>query len=818
MNKLLKKLLATISFILIVFGSIAAPVDTTEAKRLAINFIENNLGNDIDPDNLQQIHFQNQRSQGQPAFYIYNFDHGFVIISGNDATIPVLGYSTEQRFEGRNIPDGLQALLEQYQSEIESITENTSSDSTIERQWQNLRNRTGNTRQNRSVNHFIESSWGQDPLYNQLCPTDPNASSGHAVAGCIAVAMAQVMRYWQYPTNGFGSNGYTSGNYGYQFADFSNSSYLYSLMPNEINAQSPENQKNAVATLIYHCGVAVNMSYGTTASSAYALGNAPSCVYAMAHYFGYGDAIGIRRNAFPTDAAWIDTLERQLNHGYPIILTGSGSTGSHTFVCDGYNNSDQFHINWGWKGLYNGYFTITSLTPGTYDYSSNQNAIINLHPTPTANIVVTPNALTFSPLHTIDSVQVEGVLLHQNISVSGGFPFVVSLDKSNWTTNCTLDSTGGKFYVQYFATNNEIDSTNLLISSNNVPSKFVKVKGYGILDTIFASAVGGAVIEPEGTILVPRHQSQSFHISAIDDQHVFNFLTVDDDIISEETDSYTFNDIIGTHSITAVYRQLVPHIVYEADTLHCEAKINQTSWQVTHLQRVDFTEPIVADVWMPYSISLDNENWSYQIVLRDEFNTVYLRYQPESANNLNGILLIRTAVTAIRDSVPILGKLSPYNIYLYSNNGGQYEADTNTIKAAYDTSITVRFTAYSTHRIAQVIVDDEDFGPLDSVVLSNIQEDHFIYVLYQDRSVDVQNFDIEDISIYPNPASDYLKISLGDQIQNVELQIFDLNGKMLKRETIAGETVIDLQGFAEGTYFFVFQSEGWSGIKKVVRN
>lgn len=814
----LKNLISNIFCLLVISSSIAAPIDSSEAKQLAISFIENQLGSSADNVNLLQTHFQNTRNQRQSAFFICNFDHGFVIISGNNATIPILAYSTENSFDGTDMPEGLQVLLQSYQSQIESI-DDSNIDLNIARQWQDLRDGASRTRQAAAVNPLLQTTWGQTPVYNMLCPADAGASSGHAVAGCIAVAMAQVMRFWQSPFNGFGDNGYSCGNYGYQYADFENTSYLYPQMPNEINANSPEDQKNAVARLIYHCGVAVNMVYGPTTSSAYALGNAPSAVHALNHYFGYGDAMGIRRNTFPNDNAWIDTLERQLDHGFPIILTGySPENAGHTFVCDGYNASHQFHINWGWRGAYNAYYTITSLTPGEYNYSLNQNAIINLYPTQTASIMVSPNSLTFTPSNDVDSVQVEGVLLHNDINVAGAHPFLVSLDKNSWDSHCVLDSTGGKFYVKYLTSTNMADSASITISSNNVSTKHVKVKGYSAIDTIFASAIGGAIIEPEGTILVPRNSNKTFYFHAADTNHVFNFLNVDENIFTEETNSYTFSNIQGNHSITAVFRELIPTIISDNDTMNFEVRLGQYSHrQAIHIAKKDFSEPISLEVSAPYSISTNGNDWGEQCEIDEIYNTVYVRFHPENIGDDHGYMIMRTEQTQLCDSVTLLGKLSPYNIYLYSNNGGSFERDENLLQVTYDTTVTVRFSAHSNYRIAQVIVDEADCGAIDSVVFSNVAEDHFIYVMYQDRSVDIQNIDLEDIAIYPNPTSDYLKINFGEETQNIDLQIFDLNGRILMHEQIPSETTIDMQGFAEGTYIFVFKLGGWSTIRKVVK-
>jgi len=223
------------------------------------------------------------------------------------------------------------------------------------------------------VTPLLTCTWDQGAYYNALCPADGAGPAGHVVTGCVATAMAQTMFYYRFPTTGLHSNTYNAGStYGYLTANPGTTTYDWNAMQDNLNASN-----TAVATLIYHCGVTVNMNYGPAGSSA----NMSDAAYAMKYYFKYGTITEHLRFGY-SDANWIAMLKTELNAKRPVMYSGddTGGGGGHAFVCDGFDVSNNFHFNWGWSGYYNGYFAMSDLNAGGYHFNDNQAAYVNIYP------------------------------------------------------------------------------------------------------------------------------------------------------------------------------------------------------------------------------------------------------------------------------------------------------------------------------------------------------------------------------------------------------------------------------------------------------
>jgi hypothetical protein len=333
-----------------------------------------------------------------PLFYIYNMNEneGFVIVTADDRITPILGYSISGRYEGQNLPPAFKKLLEEYKKEIQFIlVNNLTSDEEIKSQWQKLKSGESlNPQKNiSSVSPLLTTTWNQSPYYNDLCPYDYSYND-LTLTGCVATAMAQIMKYWNHPTQGTGFHSYES-DYGTLTANFAATTYNWAAMPNNVTSTN-----NAVATLMYHCGVSVDMNYGVSGSSAMT----SDVVNALTSYFQYStDAQYVQKSDY-SNSDWIQLLKSELDASRPMQYRGSGNGSGHSFVCDGYNNSDLFHFNWGWGGSSNGYFTLSNLNPGTYNFTSLQAAIIGIQPASGvgvsnidlySSITITPNPINF---------------------------------------------------------------------------------------------------------------------------------------------------------------------------------------------------------------------------------------------------------------------------------------------------------------------------------------------------------------------------------------------------------------------------------------
>ena len=362
----MKKITTLFAMLICAITMMASPVEPEQARIVALNFMmQKSPAVTRSTDCTLAYTWSNDRST--TLFYVYNVGGGFVIVAADDAVTPVLGYSTTGSFDPQNIPVNCASWLQGYADEIAYVKEhNLSAPDKIQQRWTELVEgrepvRSGSTR---SIAPLLTTTWNQSPYYNELCPGE---GDDQAVTGCVATAMAQIIKYYEYPAHGLGTHGYTDSYYGDLFVDYENTTYRYDLMPNELDWDTPDEQVNAVATLIRDCGVAVNMAYSSYESSAYDL----AARAAFVTQFGYEAHIANKDE----DSVWIVMLKEELDQARPIFYSGKGrfwgSNGGHAFICDGYDANDFFHFNFGWSGSYNGFFQIGAITTDDYTPGSN---------------------------------------------------------------------------------------------------------------------------------------------------------------------------------------------------------------------------------------------------------------------------------------------------------------------------------------------------------------------------------------------------------------------------------------------------------------
>ncbi|MFB6316930.1 thiol protease/hemagglutinin PrtT [Saccharicrinis sp. FJH54] len=317
-----------------------------------------------------------------PPFYTYDINDGsgFIIISGSNSTKPVLGYSFNSKIDPEHIPDAMIELLEQYKEEIDFASKHNAV-ADIKNEWDRLLNSSVNTKSGvvyPDVVPMIDTKWSQSPYYNNLCPE--NELGQRAVTGCVATAMAQIMKFHNYPEHGQSFYDYIANNFGQQSVIFANQTYEWSEMPQNLNATSSASEVEAVAKLMYDCGVSVSMNYGITASGS----TMNRLANALRNYFGYEQDLRIMHMHNFTYQDWVDSVCNELNNDRPLLYAGFGSSSGHAFIIDGYSNNDgdKFHINWGWGGLNDGYFELTALNPGAYPAGFNyyQHAVFGVQP------------------------------------------------------------------------------------------------------------------------------------------------------------------------------------------------------------------------------------------------------------------------------------------------------------------------------------------------------------------------------------------------------------------------------------------------------
>src|SRR5690606_31566810 len=212
-----------------------------------------------------------------------------------------------------------------------------------------------------TVSPLIKVTWNQNSTWNRFCPADSEGPGGRVYVGCVAVSMAQAMSVFGFPVTGTGVSQYYHSKYGTISQEFSTATYKW----DEMSSTLPDDNNSL---LLYHCAVAVNMDFSPDGSGT--LTSAAASTALKQYYFYSQRMTFIKREFFSTDR-WKRMIDSSLAAGCPVIYSGFPATGSvgHAFNIDGVHNSNYYHLNWGWSGVNNGYFTIDNLKPGGSDFT-----------------------------------------------------------------------------------------------------------------------------------------------------------------------------------------------------------------------------------------------------------------------------------------------------------------------------------------------------------------------------------------------------------------------------------------------------------------
>lgn len=311
------------------------------------------------------------------AYYVFNNDAGgFVIIAGDDAVTPVLGYTSTGSFDAENLPDGLKDLLKSYERQIAALGDNYVANQTA--------TRTGFT----GENLLNTAKWNQNAPFNKYTPNN-------YVTGCVATAGAIVMKHYGYPAKGTGSHSYT-WNGKTLTANFEHD-YDWASMPAKYDGTN-DAAFDGVARLMADLGVAVEMQYAKNGSGAY-IGD---MISALQTYFGYSKLTYLASIDDVGAEAWNAKLRGEIDGNRPILYSASdASAGGHSFIIDGYKD-ESFSVNWGWGGYCNGFYQIGALNPESTgrptgdQYNIGQSAVIGLQPSDGTEKVSTMGFLKFA--------------------------------------------------------------------------------------------------------------------------------------------------------------------------------------------------------------------------------------------------------------------------------------------------------------------------------------------------------------------------------------------------------------------------------------
>ncbi len=354
-------------------------ISENEAQETAALFLSKNSSAPMHKSALTCAH--TEMAGQEAAFYVFNGDNAYVIVAAERQVVPVLAYSTNGIFNKDEVVPAMKMWMDSYRRQIAALR---TAGLPTDRVW--VKNEPGGRME--SVEPLLESRWNQGMPYNYFCPKDDKGQNERCVTGCVATAMAQLMYYFRWPETGIGSYSYEHETYGQIAADFGNTRYAYAKMcdkPSKINA--------AASLLTHHCGVAVDMVYGPTASGMYN----HKAAYALRTFFKYNpetryifrDSNGMAHDSLhptPYPLDWDSVIIAHLQKGIPLYYAGWSLpwTDGHGFVCDGYqkdsNGNCYYHFNFGWGGSADGYYYTGSLSPMGYNFNVAQELVINAYP------------------------------------------------------------------------------------------------------------------------------------------------------------------------------------------------------------------------------------------------------------------------------------------------------------------------------------------------------------------------------------------------------------------------------------------------------
>ena len=307
--------------------------------------------------------FNQTEEKNKPAFYIINNgENGFVIVSADDNTKSILGYSDKGSFDVNNIPENVKFWLNHYAHEISDIAKNGISEPLY-----------ATTTYTPVAPLLGNIEHDQDTPYNNECPL--RSGNQRTVTGCVATAAAQIMTKWKYPAKGKGTVTYTAQKLNRSLsANLNQSTYDWSNILNKYTSGYSGTQANAVALLLRDVGYAAHMDYNTVAYGGSGTSDQEMAA-ALVNNFSYDKSLSrICFNQSSNYEKWnwqsedevLEELHKDLREGRPIFASGvSPSGGGHAFVCEGIQSDGKLHINWGWNGSYNGYYELTGFEPGT---------------------------------------------------------------------------------------------------------------------------------------------------------------------------------------------------------------------------------------------------------------------------------------------------------------------------------------------------------------------------------------------------------------------------------------------------------------------
>lgn len=361
MKRIIIILLSLTSFVLLLHAN---KVDPVTAQKVAGNFFRNNSSGKFRSANVfsdlklvtGRVKSTTRSGSIDNTSGVYIFKNqtgnGFVITSSDSSMPPILGYSYENNIDPNNLPPQLMDMINRWSNDSIKTVVSAKNGIKNRSEWDNLlsdKQQPFISTRSTTIEPLVKTKWGQGLYYNDLCPTQ---SGTKTYAGCVAIAVAQIMKYWNFPNYGSGQLDYDNYNFDANIqANFGQTKYNWANMPE--NLVSPNSD---VATLCYHAGAAVLTSYGSHESIA----SSGMISIALTNYFNYNNIKELNSylgNILPI-SDYQNIIQSELVNGRPVILTGNNKSNiGHAYICDGIKDN-LYHLNFGWDGYADGYYNL----------------------------------------------------------------------------------------------------------------------------------------------------------------------------------------------------------------------------------------------------------------------------------------------------------------------------------------------------------------------------------------------------------------------------------------------------------------------------
>ncbi len=353
----------------------ANPVSPDKARQSALAFLSTGKMKKAKGHVDLRLSYTINNHSGQPLIYGFNRggDNGFVIVSADDVAETILGYSDSGSLDEARMPANLKAWLEEYARAIEWAQSQGITEKPKERLYA-----AAPAKVKTSVPYLLTSTWDQEAPYNDMCVFNGDTCA----TGCSATALAQIMYYWA--TKGCNGKKYRGGSRKIPTFTTFKHDYVLEELPaltsfdwdNMTNGKPVKAaSRKAVAQLMRYCGQAMKMDYGPESSAIVIY-----TWWGMKRFLNYNPSVRYPDNEHMKAAAKRELIYEDISHGRPVFMFG-GTTVNHAFVCDGYDaDTDKYHINWGWGGAADGYFSLDALQPGFFSFTPSMGILANINP------------------------------------------------------------------------------------------------------------------------------------------------------------------------------------------------------------------------------------------------------------------------------------------------------------------------------------------------------------------------------------------------------------------------------------------------------